>query len=159
MTTFDLPDLQTGTCRLSPLHLAIGVDTTEDFFRATTQGKASTLRTPNTGYNWYRLDGLYLIDAETFAIELCFEQGRLFLLSLSLSDGAQNLSWSTWSESAELDKNRRSQALLVRRYGDPPYHFPWGEVSAAYDPRGGSSSISIRYNKISLGANSGFQSS
>jgi short subunit dehydrogenase-like uncharacterized protein len=85
------------------------------------------------------------VDGESFAVQLCFIRGKLASLSMALSDGTQDPSWSTWSEKTELAKNRRHLDILARRYGQPPHKFPWGEITAAYDPRGGSSSISISY--------------
>lgn len=145
MESFVLPDVGTGICLLVPSQIALGPATTEAHFRATQQGQASNITTPNAGYNWYRLAGQLLIDGDPFTVKLCFAQGSLWGLSMSIDTGGQSTSWSSWSEAAELATNRRHQEILERHYGPPPYTYPWGWVSASYDPRGGSSNITVRY--------------
>jgi len=150
MGSFLLPDANSGICRLLPSQVELSSHTTERAFLATDPGRTSILSQPNTGYNWYRMKEVYSLDNAPLIVEVCFAWGLLSNLSLSISRNLQGASWSTWSEQAELAKDRQHQDLLERHYGPPPRQFAWGEISTAYDPRGGSSSIAIRYRSGSV---------
>ena len=88
-----------------------------------------------------------LIGDEKFTVALYFDQNDLiaFLYISLLSDG--NIpSWNNWSESEELKRKDEHDKWLLRKIGDPPYKYLWGEISSIYDVRSGSSIIIIRYN-------------
>jgi hypothetical protein len=145
--TFILPETTSGVCSFTPSQVVLAAHTTEAYFRTTPLGSTCAISTPNAGFNWYRLAAPCLIDGDLFVVSLCFALGSLSSLSISMSVGQADPSWSTWSESDELAKNLRHQAILQRHYGPgpAPYKFAWGEVDASYDPRGGASTIAIRY--------------
>jgi hypothetical protein len=149
MESFILPHVSSGTCHIVPSQVELSSSTTEAFFLATALGPTSILSQPSVRFNWYRLKELLAIDGLPFIVELCFDRGLLSSLSLSMSSGLQGASWSMWSEADELAKDKQHQDLLERHYGPPPHHFGWGEISAAYDPRGGGSSITIQYQSAS----------
>lgn len=89
-----------------------------------------------------------LIGDELFIIVLYFNpRNVLDFINLSLADGDGVPSWNDWSESEEKGKKEKHDEWLLRNIGKPPYKFAWGEISSNYDPRSGSSIITIKYNE------------
>jgi hypothetical protein len=70
------------------------------------------------------------------------------LQSLTLYHDADRFgtSWSDWSEERELARKAFHEDWLTRELGIRLGHYPWGDISSNYDPKGGSSSIIIRYS-------------
>lgn len=64
---------------------------------------------------------------------------------LILTSDGNLASWNNWSESEEQSKKDEHDKWLLRNIGEPPYNYSWGEISSNYDPRSGSSMITIRY--------------
>ncbi len=88
-----------------------------------------------------------LIGNTFFVIVLYFNpQDILDFVNLSLTDSDRVPSWDDWSESRAKQKKEEHDEWLLRNIGKPPYKFPWGEISSTYDPRSGSSKITIKYN-------------
>jgi hypothetical protein len=50
-----------------------------------------------------------------------------------------------WTEELELDRKRLHDEWLVRELGDPPYQYPWGELTSEYDSKGCASDIILNY--------------
>ena len=90
-----------------------------------------------------------LIKNAFFVIVLYFNpQDILDFVNLSLSDSDCVPSWDDWSESRAKGKKKEHDEWLLRNIGKPPYKFPWGEISSNYDPRSGSSIITLKYNNM-----------
>jgi len=66
------------------------------------------------------------------------------LLSLTLCHDADRFGTS-WSEEQELVRKAFHEDWLTRELGIRLGHYPWGDISSNYDPKGGVSSILIRY--------------
>ena len=88
-----------------------------------------------------------LIGKDKFMVVLFFNQkDMIYLVNMSLSDDGNVLSWNNWSEDEAIKIKERHDQWLEDSIGKPPYKYSWGEISSNYDPRSGSSMITIRYN-------------
>ena len=99
------------------------------------------------GYKWIDIKNIQ-IENKYFIISLCFKENELAELSIILNDKPFDLStsWDSWNEQDEEKKLIEYNNWLIEQLGTTRV-FNWGEVWADYDPRGGSSSIGIRYKK------------
>lgn len=81
-----------------------------------------------------------------FVIVIFFNpQGRLAYVKLGLSQNGELQTWDQWSEQKELELKQEHDNWLRHLIGPPPYEYEWGAISSSYDPRSGSSMITIRY--------------
>ena len=98
-----------------------------------------------------------------------FKEQRLESVDIVLSAEPEGASWADWSLEKEMDAKAFHEAVLKDELGEPhevalkgvgspmeteperysrtvvTYHYSWGEVLSTYDPRGGFSSIFVRY--------------
>lgn len=97
------------------------------------------------GYKWLDIKNIK-IDNEYFIISLCFKEEELSELSMAVNDSRFDISsdWNSWSERKEKEDLKKYQKWLDKELGKET-KFHWGVVWASYDPKGGSSSIGIRY--------------
>jgi hypothetical protein len=87
-----------------------------------------------------------LIGCKRFAIVLYFNNNNLIdFLTLSMTSDENIPSWDSWSEFDELKKKDEHDKWLESNIGKPPYKYSWGDISSDYDPRSGSSIITVRY--------------
>lgn len=87
------------------------------------------------------------IGSERFTVVLYFNQSNLIeFINISLLSDGNIPSWDNWSENEELNRKVEHDKWLESKIGKPPYKYSWGEISSAYDPRSGSSMITIRYS-------------
>jgi hypothetical protein len=87
-----------------------------------------------------------LIGNDSFILVLYFNQdGIIDFVNLSLTCNDSSTAWNNWSENEELNKKDKHDKWLLNNIGKPPYKYFWGEISSNYDPRSGSSMITIRY--------------
>lgn len=104
---------------------------------------AATRRDMQTGWVWYSLpqvtDGDVLL-----SISLAFFGGRLASMAISDANPRFGTDWGNWSEDKERLRARSIADWFVRR-GTPPARYDWGEVWAAYDPKGGVGAGGVRY--------------
>ena len=100
-------------------------------------------RDMGTNYVWYSLPNRNS-ESENILISLCFHSGTLDSISIALNDPDLGSSWSDWSEQKEWMRADRTEAWLAAQ-GYPTGTYPWGEIWAGYDPKGGSGSAGIRY--------------
>lgn len=78
-------------------------------------------------------------------VTLIFDQSdKLFMVRMSLSTGVAK-SWENWSEDSEKKLKVAHDNFLEQHLGLPPYDYSWGVIGSNYDPRSGSSMITIRY--------------
>lgn len=101
-------------------------------------------RDMKTGYVWYYL-GEATIEGDPISISLCFFRGKLCSISLSVRDPRFGSNWSDWSPDKERERAAATSAWLAR-IGFPVGRYPWGEVWAGLDERGGGGSGSIRFS-------------
>lgn len=97
------------------------------------------------GFSYFYLKP-QLINNEKFIITLLFNQNDILdFLNISITKNDTVPSWNNWSESLELKKKETHDKWLEKNIGKPPYKYIWGEISSNYDPRSGSSMITISY--------------
>lgn len=70
------------------------------------------------------------------------DHNKIFLVNISKST---NNSWDSWSEQREFKRKIEHDKLLEKLIGASYSKYLWGEISSHYDPRSGSSMITIRY--------------
>ena len=79
-----------------------------------------------------------------FSVVLRFDAGKLAMVQLvEIED--EGGGWDSWSEQKEIEKKARHDEWLDALLGPPPYRYSWGEITSEFDPRGGFSSIVVRY--------------
>jgi hypothetical protein len=122
-----------------------GRRTLETTFLLTAKGKTSSHHTYTTGKSHHVLPRPQLALSRPWVVTLYFSSGRLSAVSLTLMEN-NSTDWADWSETSELALKQTHDQILVGILGQPPYRYPWGEVSSTYDPRSGSASISVRYS-------------
>ncbi len=89
-----------------------------------------------------------MIGDKNFIITIFFnKQKKINLVNLGLLNSKEIPSWESWSEQKELKRKEEHDKWLEVNFGKPPYRYEWGEIISNYDPRVGSSMITIRYYK------------
>lgn len=96
------------------------------------------------GYKW-----IYFNDIEKddlyFHIGICFHNEKLFRIDFGFTNKLQNkLTWENWQYDDELKQKDLYENWLTKLIGDQR-NFSWGKIGTYFDPRGGTSSISITY--------------
>ena len=87
-----------------------------------------------------------IIYGKRFTILLIFNpKGLIEFVKLALLTKNELPDWNNWSESKELERKKLHDEWLKLMIGIPPYEYNWGYISSNYDPRSGSSMITIRY--------------
>jgi len=97
------------------------------------------------GYTRYYIKP-QLIDNDEFLMVLLFNpEGIIEFIELALTINGAIPTWDNYSKDSELDRKDKHDKWLIRKAGNPPYKYSWGEISSNYDPRSGSSMITIKY--------------
>jgi cation diffusion facilitator CzcD-associated flavoprotein CzcO len=109
-------------------------------------GESQAVEDMATGWQWLTVRNV-CVDHRYFLLSFGFYHDQLRSLQLIFSPDryALNSSWEDWSEQHELTQLKVLQQWLhaeLGREGD----FPWGTVTADYDAKGGSSSVTIQYH-------------
>ena len=137
-------DQKTGCITLSPTCQLKAGTTFDDVF-ALSLGEVQEVVDRGKGWRWLtvrnlEVDGYYLI------LSLGFRANALNLIELVTSQDRFDLTrdWDSWSESDERNLLNKLQDWLRNELGHEG-RFEWGYAQAIYDPKCGSSSISIRY--------------
>jgi hypothetical protein len=99
----------------------------------------------NEPYHSFSL-GEQQIAAQPFFVVLYFYGQQLESIDLAYSAEEFGTSWDDWSEEGELRRKQWHDDWLRRQTGYASHVYGWGEISSAYDPRSGGSSIIIRYS-------------
>ena len=86
------------------------------------------------------------VDGNYCIISLGFYADHLNLIELVVSKDRFDLNagWDSWSELNELAILKELRSWLINELGREG-EFDWGDAQATYDPKSGSSSISIHY--------------
>jgi hypothetical protein len=50
-----------------------------------------------------------------------------------------------WTEELEQERKRLHDEWLARELGEPPYRYPWGNLTSEYDSKGCASDIILNY--------------
>lgn len=104
-----------------------------------------------TGWRHYYLDA-HAIGPSDFVVSLSFEYERFDGYHLASNDPAFGRGWDDWSEAKEMARREANDRWLLGQLGPPGskgratlYEFAWGTVWSSFDPKGGSSSIGVRF--------------
>jgi hypothetical protein len=136
-------DIKNGSIALQNFMMRKGL-TKDDFLSSNLFGEV--LKHQEYEFTTYSLKP-QLIEKEKFIMVIYFNKNDIIdLVNLSLSNSENLPSWDNWSESEEQRKKEEHDKWLLNKIGIPPYNYDWGTVSSNYDPRSGSSMITIRYN-------------
>mgnify|MGYP000669303626 CR=1 FL=1 len=104
--------------------------------------------TREMGNEWKWIDIKNItIENEYYLFSLGFKNEKLNHISFNVDDKPFDLNsnWDSWTEKQELKKYKYFKKWLNRKIGKER-EFDWGSISASYDPKGGFSSIEIKYN-------------
>jgi hypothetical protein len=78
---------------------------------------------------------------------LHFKEEFINFVTLGMTDHGEIPSWDNWTIEKQMEKKRKHDAWLINEIGLPPYEYYWGGISSNYDPRSGSSTITVRYRR------------
>ncbi len=96
------------------------------------------------GYKWIYFNRIEM-DNLSFDIGVCYHNEKLFCIHFGFSNKQKKKStWEDWNEKDELDRKDAYEEWLIKTIGKKR-SFEWGDVAADFDPRGGTSSMNIRY--------------
>jgi len=104
-----------------------------------------TVSDMRTGYVWYRLPEAE-IAGQHVAMSLCFYEHWLDSLSFAVIDPEFGSSWEDWSEQKERARAEATERWLAL-VGHEVGKYPWGEVSAGFDPKGGGGAARVRFHR------------
>lgn len=131
----------TGELQIGRPGSSVGSNLTKADFLASVEGQTARLSVAGLDFATYAIS--VKDDLGEFLLRLVFKGQKLDTVSVTKGDSTCN--WSDWSEENEMRTKAEHDRLLATILGAPPYRFPWGEIVSDYDPRGGASTISIRY--------------
>ena len=96
------------------------------------------------GYKWIYFNDIE-IDKLFFNIGICFHNDILFCIDFSFTDKQEkNITWDNWNEKDELKRKDIYDKWLTKIISEKRI-FEWGKVGAYFDPKGGTTSINIKY--------------
>lgn len=96
------------------------------------------------GYKWIYLKNIEL-GKLFFFISVCFHNNKLISIDFGFTDQQKrDSSWEEWSEKDELQRKENYEKWLTAALGNRR-NFDWGEIGAYFDPKGGTSSMILRY--------------
>lgn len=96
------------------------------------------------GYKWIYFNDIE-IDKLFFNIGVCFHNDQLFCIDFGFTEKQEkNLTWDNWNESDELKRKDIYEEWLTTIIGKKR-NFDWGRIGAYFDPRGGTTSMNIKY--------------
>lgn len=124
----------------------ISHNTTLEAIQAMNLGQSQHLKNLKNGWIWYDVKNLN-IEEQYYNISFLFENESLKGLSFVFQQQAfdvETTGWSSWSETAELEKAKQFNAWLDEQL-DGQRDFEWGTVWAGYAPKSGASSIRVSY--------------
>jgi hypothetical protein len=116
-----------------------------DEVRKLNLGESQEERDMGNGYCWYYVRNI-IVNDRFYNFCFGFNDNELYMLLFGFSETKIDLSegWESWNEAKE-----KSQAIIYNNWLfaelGSERKFKWGEVSADYDPKSGSSDIVIRY--------------
>ncbi len=137
-------NIQNGCIEMANINFSIKKNLTEEEFIKSNLF-CDVLNKEDYGYTRYYIKPQIICNAK-FVISLTFNpDGVLDMTSLGLQMNDSIPSWESWSENSEMQKKELSDKWLEKNIGKPPYTYQWGAIFSSYDPRSGSSSITIVY--------------
>lgn len=79
------------------------------------------------------------------SVSVYFKGEFLDSIHFSVSGAEYGSSWGDWSEEKEMKRKSANDAWLQKYELTPGQTYSWGSVWSGYDPKGGFSSIVVRY--------------
>jgi hypothetical protein len=109
-------------------------------------GENQEVHDMKTGYKWLDLQNVK-IDNEYFIFSFCFFNDKLEMLRFVVDNKKFVLkeNWDSWTEEEERANERKYKKWVIDKLGHEG-QFSWGQISALYDSKGGSSSIFLKYD-------------
>lgn len=134
-------NLQNGNFHISN-EIIIGTDKNyNDILKLAPTNKTWDIK---NGYKWIYFNDI-AIENLLFYIGVCFYNDKLFCINFSFNDKQETkLSWDNWNEKDELNRKDIYDKWLTNTIGDQR-KFEWGNIGAYFDPKGGTTSINIKY--------------
>ncbi|WP_437638501.1 hypothetical protein [Sorangium sp. So ce854] len=134
---------QSGEIELSS-GVRIGPSYSEAQFLSSPLARTANALTQTRPWSGYRTSR-QRIGFRTFRMTLHFCGGKLALVELFEVGAESKAFWNDWSEKEEAERKASHDAWLESILGAPPYEYPWGKITSEHDPRGGYSSIVVRF--------------
>ncbi len=138
-------DKETGGITLPEIGASISASLSCSQFLKTPAFDGASVVVRNGLWCTYRLQDIAQASSR-LCVVLQFHGEQLQSLNLTHFSERFGTSWSDWSEEQELARKAFHEDWLTRELGIRLGHYPWGDISSNYDPKGGSSSIIIRYS-------------
>jgi len=115
-------------------------------------GRGAELVVEHAGFRTYRVAGALRLDGRPVAADVCFLDGAIRSVRVSLADEG-----ATWEESSpKRERARQAEHTAWVRTAlegrGPRWQLPWGTVESEYDRKGGGSAIVITYGTATRGA-------
>jgi hypothetical protein len=146
-------DAGNGTLTLDDWDTGIGPQLTRTAFLRAPIGRAAADLVVNEPWHSWQLTSH--IGGREFLLGIFFEGETLDMVMLTLQDSCYGTSWEDYSEKKEMERHAAHWRWLRDELDGPGARarpgnervFPWGSISAEYDPRSGSASIVIGYGR------------
>ena len=101
-------------------------------------------RDMGNGYVWHSFSSS-VSGSGHMAVQLCFLNGTLDSVHCALIDPDKyGKDWNDWSEEKENQRAKDTEKWL-RDIGYPVGNYPWGNIWAGFDAKGGTGSAIIRF--------------
>lgn len=140
-----LPTKERPEVALMPEGIQLSGKLTQPAFLASAIAAASRPLVANGAHARYQLVGEHELSGMPVWVALQFEFRRLAALLLARTTPGSK-SWVSWSRALEVEKHRQHREFLEQEYGSGSHSQPWGRISAQYAPKGGCSSIILRFS-------------
>lgn len=140
-------DIKTGNVFLETVNFIIRSSLTREEFLSSTLAIASRISVKNEPHCSFTTKA-QKIAGHPFIITLYFNGSILTNVELYSDDNKFGTSWDDWSEEKELERKKFHETWLKNVLADAPYKYNWGRIESFYDAKGGSSSISIKYQGL-----------
>jgi hypothetical protein len=139
-------DTKTGHIRIND-SIELNSQTKFESTKDLNLGQIQKVSDMKNGYKWIYIKNLK-VDQKYFVISLCFYRELLESILFIPQDHAFDLdsTGNFFNMDDEQEKLKRFNTWLTSEIGDQR-KFNWGEVWTEYDPKGGFSSIGLRYEK------------
>lgn len=139
-------DPATGEVRLPSADVVLGPRLTRESFLASRLAEHARPLVVNEPYCSYVISvPAGELGDLSFDLSLQFHGPALMSLGLQALDVRFGTSWSDWTEAKEQDRRRYHDEWLVGVWRLEPGHHAWGWLESGFDPKGGFSSIALRY--------------
>lgn len=100
----------------------------------------------NPPYYTYKINAKIVLNKWTLQFTLGFNAEKLESISLWVDDDTKkSKSWDDWSLEREMKIKRIHDSILDKENKSKQLNQLWGIIESNYDPRSGSSNITIRY--------------